>query len=187
MTVTRFADPMSEHREQAAPSGGEAGAGEATTPPASNSGRRAALRSLGATVVGLFTVRSLGESAHAQGEKNNENNGVDAEHRRRRRRRRAKVNSTIVAGNVASLPTPGLNSTSSTATCASNSALLGCAFDVTTNGAGTEPTRALKDTIADVVPTSLTCTATLTRVDPNSPPGSVTAVAQIQAFAICRA
>jgi hypothetical protein len=147
------------------------------------SGRRAALRSLGAAVMGLVAASGFGKTGEA---KQKDNNSVDAEHRRRRRRRRAKVNSTIVLGNLAALPTPGLTEISSVATCASNSALLGCGYDVNTNGAGSEPLRALKDTIADVVPSGLSCTATLTRVDPNSPPGSVTAVAQIQAYAICR-
>jgi hypothetical protein len=65
--------------------------------------------------------------------------------------------------------------------------LLGCGYELSTDGVGTTPDAALNNAIADVVPDSQdrTCTATLLRTDLIS--GTITAQAQIQAYAICRA
>jgi hypothetical protein len=99
------------------------------------------------------------------------------------------VTSTVVQGNLAALPVVSVigNEATSTATCAANSVLLGCGYELSTTGVGTTPAAALSNAIADVVPNSntRTCTATLLRTDLIS--GTITAAAQIRAQAVCRA
>jgi hypothetical protein len=99
------------------------------------------------------------------------------------------VESTTVSGDVDALPVTSVigDTATSVATCDNDSALLGCGFELSTTGGGTTPDAALDNAIADVVPDpeAVTCTATLTRTGPFS--GQITAAAQIQAFAVCRA
>ena len=166
---------------------------------ASSPGRRTAIRSLGAVSLALLAVQRLGESidARQQGANNNTNNNtnnnannndVAGEDRRRRPRRSAPVQSFVAVGPFQSLPvTPTIGEqVTSVANCGGGSALLGCAYDVSTTGVGTDPTAALQNAIPDVVPNSpgRCCTATLLRIGPV--PGGTTAAAQIQAYAICR-
>ena len=169
---------------------------ESANDSASSPGRRTAIRSLGAVSLALLAVQRLGESigARQQGANNNgntedNNNEVAGEHRRRHRRRRpARVQSFVAVGPFQALPvTPTIGEqVTSVAHCGGGSALLGCAYDVSTTGVGTDPSRALQNAIPDVVPNSpgRSCTATLLRT--GTVPGGTTAAAQIQAYAICR-
>jgi hypothetical protein len=161
---------------------------EAASDSASSPGRRMAIRSLGAVSLALLAVQRLGESIGAKQSSNN-NNDVGAEHRRRHRRRRAApVRSFVAAGPIQTLPvSPTIGEQiTSIANCGGGSALLGCAYDVSTTGIGPDPATALQNTMPDIVPNSpgRSCTATLLRI--GQVPAGTTAAAQIQAYAICR-
>jgi hypothetical protein len=151
-------------------------------------GRRAALGAVAAAVV---AVQAFGDSTEASNRRG----------KRGRRGRRGKkgpqgpqgpseiVDSTVESGDIAALPVVSTigDQATSVATCGDGSILLGCGFEVSTTGVGTTPDAALSNAIPDVVPDAGdgTCTATLTRTGLIS--GTITAAAQIQAYAICSA
>jgi hypothetical protein len=179
----------------------------------SATGRRSALRTAGAVALALVTAQGLeGVVSAAQGN-DVAAEGGDSGRRGRKGKKGKKgrkgqkgaqgsqgpqgpqgpagpVTSVVVQGNIAALPVPstviGAEATS-TATCAANSVLLGCGYELSTSGGGPTPAGALNNAIADVVPNSntRTCTATLVRTDLIS--GQITAAAQIRAYAVCRA
>jgi hypothetical protein len=167
-------------------------AGKIPETPVTTTGRRAAL---GAVAAAVIAVQSFASSADAGG-------GNDGKRGRRGRRGRkgrrgpqgpqgprGVDDSTVENGNLAALPVVSVigNQATSVATCDAGSILLGCGFEVSTTGVGTNPDGALNNTIPDVVPDAddRTCTATLTRTDLIS--GTITAAAQIRAYAICSA
>jgi hypothetical protein len=155
-----------------------------------DTGRRGALRALGAAGIAVIAARGLGESASAAQNRNrNGNDDIEAEgnKKKRRKRRRRRVKSTVVSGNIDELPVVSVigDEATSVATCRSKRALLGCGYELSTSPSAPGDAAALQNTSAHVVPDagSASCTATLTRTGLIS--GQIGSQARIQAFAVC--